>query len=480
MPVSHRRRLTSLLVLTAGSLLALAPRSAAQGWQTLAPATSPQGRAGAALGYDDVRRVAVLFSGAQFQSAPPAIVFRDTWEWNGTTWSQMAPPQSPSARLDAAMAFDPNRRRLVLFGGIDLTTGQLLNDTWEYNGITWTPRPTPNAPTPRRTTIAWDPVRQRTMLFGGDEGLSGMSFNDTWEYDGSTWTQSISALAPPPAGRAAVCYDTARSVMVALAINASGQAETWERTGTGWMRRTTARTPLIGRGTMAYDPVRQVCVYFDSHTVYNPVVALRTAKTWEYDGVNWFDTTTSQRPRRLGSAATALVYDLNLATCLSFGGNPNSFPGGSTNETRSYVAPMSYGAADPYGSGCPLRLGAPPSFVMTTIPSVGHDWEGRVTNLTSTTARATVTFGLSDTTWAGFSLPYDLGTVGLPGCLLLTSVEVGVPMTPLFGQLPISISVPNSPAFAGLAFYNQLVVIDPSSPNGIGAVTSAIAAVVGS
>lgn len=34
------------------------------------------------------------------------------------------------------MAYDPNRRRIILFGGVNMF-GTALNDTWEWTGFNW-------------------------------------------------------------------------------------------------------------------------------------------------------------------------------------------------------------------------------------------------------------------------------------------------------------------------------------------------------
>jgi hypothetical protein len=73
----------------------------------------------------------VLFGGF----APDSTVIADTWTWNGTTWTQQAPPVSPGGRQWAQMATDPNGR-VMLFGGqgIDAQHNQVvLADTWNVS-----------------------------------------------------------------------------------------------------------------------------------------------------------------------------------------------------------------------------------------------------------------------------------------------------------------------------------------------------------
>jgi len=37
----------------------------------------------------------------------------DLWEWDGTTWSEVAGDVRPSGRMNAAMAYDPFRKSLI-------------------------------------------------------------------------------------------------------------------------------------------------------------------------------------------------------------------------------------------------------------------------------------------------------------------------------------------------------------------------------
>jgi hypothetical protein len=76
----------------------------------------------------------------------------DTWIWNGSNWIQQNPTNSPSPRAAAAISLSPvahgqssnqnsNQNSngefdVVLFGG--LQGANSLNDTWTWNGKTWT------------------------------------------------------------------------------------------------------------------------------------------------------------------------------------------------------------------------------------------------------------------------------------------------------------------------------------------------------
>jgi hypothetical protein len=108
--------------------------------------------------YDAARGRVVLFGG--FDGSR----LGDTWEWDGTTWSEISHPVSPSARSSHAMAYDAARGRVILFGGLD---GSLrLGDTWL---------------TQYRSRTSPD----ESCRFGRDtdgDGLSGCDDPDCWAY----------------------------------------------------------------------------------------------------------------------------------------------------------------------------------------------------------------------------------------------------------------------------------------------------------
>ena len=77
----------------------------------------------------------LMFGGAAGQSLQP---LGDTWSWDGTNWTELAPTSSPSARAYAQMG--SLRDTPVLFGGAD-AQGNVLGDTWTWTGTTWVPAP---------------------------------------------------------------------------------------------------------------------------------------------------------------------------------------------------------------------------------------------------------------------------------------------------------------------------------------------------
>lgn len=205
-----------------------------------------QARLAHAMVYDSVRARTVLYGGRT-----PTGFSNETWEYDGFSWSQKLPAHAPSARHHAHLAFDVMRARVVLFGGVG-EDGAPLSDTWEYDGIDWTQKSVALSPPPRFAgAMAYHAGRQRVVLYGG---LSTMPLSDTWEYDGTSWTLR-SITSPGPSSFHAMAYDAANDVIVMF--SRAAQPETWKYDSTGWAMVTT--TSPRGRlvSAMAYDPTSQ-------------------------------------------------------------------------------------------------------------------------------------------------------------------------------------------------------------------------------
>jgi len=159
-------------------------------WTPRAPTTSPAERYGSAMAYDARRGVAVLFGGYAINSLGSARA-SDTWEWDGTDWTEVTPASSPvSPRYYHAMAYDPAVGQVMLHGGI----GEFgaVGDAWFWNGSAWAPvLPTTEAPPPRgHQALAYDGTRRAALLFGGS------AFANPTVPLGDTWVMSIESSVP--------------------------------------------------------------------------------------------------------------------------------------------------------------------------------------------------------------------------------------------------------------------------------------------
>src|SRR5207253_2073426 len=115
--------------------------------------------------YDRVHFQVVLFGGAD----AAGNVLGDTWTWDGTTWTQAA-VTGPSARADAALTFDATRAKTVLFGGTTTGTAAGANaETWIWNGDSgnWAAAGTTIPPARSGHALVYDAARTETVMFGG-------------------------------------------------------------------------------------------------------------------------------------------------------------------------------------------------------------------------------------------------------------------------------------------------------------------------
>jgi hypothetical protein len=312
--------------LAAGFSLCLLGVSTAQaGWIQRTTPVTPPARGFHALAYDAARGVTVLFGG---QNSSWALV-ADTWEWDGVVWTQRSTATAPSPRAVHAMAYDTARGRVVLFGGAAGSGSGTDNDeTWEWDGVTWMQMQPTARPSPRRcASMTYDPTRGVCVLFGG--GISGSGtpvLNDTWEWNGSTWTQSMPTVRPPARWGSYLAADGTGHVL--LSGGGAGFIElndTWTWDGVAWQQLAPPVQPIARRnGGAAFDSQRGLFLAWSgSQTSFGPFGPSHypEGSTWVWDGSNWRRDSRPFAPP--GRYATAAAYDVNRGRMVGFGGcNP--------------------------------------------------------------------------------------------------------------------------------------------------------------
>jgi hypothetical protein len=206
---------------------------------------------GFAMSYDSRRKRVVLVGGTQSAK---------TWEWDGTTW-HVAATEGPGARYEPSMAYDSVHDRTILFGGVitDSSKPVIPNDTWQWDGKTWSRLDTDV--TPRSSGgMAFDAKRKKIVLFSGDQ--------ETWEWDGNRWHRVASigptsrlgyAMAYSPEHEAVILYGGFRG-------NESPLNDTWQWNGTNWEKMIIpgpSRRMSSDHPCLAYDEISKMIILFN-------------------------------------------------------------------------------------------------------------------------------------------------------------------------------------------------------------------------
>lgn len=161
------------------------------GWVPLKPEHTPGPRFNAAIAIDPVRERVVLFGGTSEWLGGIFLYNNDTWEWDGQDWIEMHPKTVPPARAGHMMAYDAKRNVVVMFGGMEKGEDYVLSDTWEWDGTDWKIMNVDYYPDARRDgQLFYDPVRETVILSGGfyyDYDKVPTMIDNSWEWNGSEW-----------------------------------------------------------------------------------------------------------------------------------------------------------------------------------------------------------------------------------------------------------------------------------------------------
>ncbi len=415
---ARRRALLALLVasLTALPQLVAAPRAAlasSGSWTQLA-STGPGARNRAVMVRDEARGDVLLFGG-QGSSG----VLNDTWTWDGTTWTQQHPATSPPARAAAGAAYDRLHGRVIVFGGVISMGGnlQFFGDTWSWDGSTWTELHPATSPSARQlANMAWDPSGNQLLLFGGH---NGEALGDTWTWNGTTWAQVVSAVSPSARVESAMATDDASSNVVlfgGFGVASTEDGDTWSWHNGAWTQLSPYPAPPARSGAaLAYDAAGSRLVLFGGGCCGYPATST-DSDSWTWDGQRWtLASFTTPSARQYASATSAGAG----GTVVLFGGQTASGNAADTWQWNDTAPPPHPTAGILFGQyrgiGCstgPSTCGSEsdPTGTQQSYDGVEIGWEGRRDAIVNTYAG----WGESDATlfqrtlpgiWNGGSVP---------------------------------------------------------------------------
>ena len=143
---------------------------------------------------------------------PSAIRLADTWEWDGVVLDPDAARCIRRRHGCRRRCVRSKRKRIVMFGGYQLNYGAPAQDTWEYDGVDWTPKPIGTLPAtaraPRwpttRTSALHDVRRHPARTTSGTPAR----VNETWTYNGTDWAMLNPLTKPPVRAGARMAFDS--------------------------------------------------------------------------------------------------------------------------------------------------------------------------------------------------------------------------------------------------------------------------------
>jgi hypothetical protein len=301
--------------------------------------------------------VVILFGGTWLgpEDADVHNVSDDTWMWNGVSWTLLSPPNRPPALQNPYLAADPSGTKLVLFGGENVMH-QESDQTYTFDGTTWTDRTGAIKPPARQdASMATDVVNNGVALFGGLQ--DGSYTNDLWLFStlSNTWTMLqptsafgtclafTSTVRPCERGGAALASDPDTNGLVLFGGNA-GYADTWVWNGAAWSKKTPVHSP----------PTREFAAFarFDADTsILFGGEPAADPEAWSWDGTDWTDLDR-------GPASRAAMHMALLDSTASRTAKMVVFGGVSTDGARlTYDDTWSY---DPTAPGPPPPPPPPP------------------------------------------------------------------------------------------------------------------------
>jgi hypothetical protein len=232
--------------------------------------------------------------------------FDDLWAWDGKTWTHIVQgPMHPSGRAQAAMAYDPSRKALILYGGNG--NQGMSNETWEWTDSNGWKEVFPPTKPDRLAGhgMVTDTTRLKILLFGGmsdvvfgpfSNGEFGPIYsepmrNEVWEWDGTalTWTNRTppaSSSSPMPRQQPLMTYDDVERKLFLYDGENLGQDMNnfwlWDPASAGWSQQKTSEAskglyPFV----VGYDSIRKRQIFVLSMNDY--LTGRSANETWELD-----------------------------------------------------------------------------------------------------------------------------------------------------------------------------------------------------
>jgi hypothetical protein len=220
-----------------------------------------------------------------------------TWTWDGSSWTSRSAKSAPKDAGPGAMVFDAKLGQVVYVNG--------LAQAWAWTGSDWKSLDSPGAPRVARRDLA-APVT--TFAVGYDESRALLVYalsSSTWTWDGSAWKEVAGGIdAADARPDAHLAFDRTHRQLVYV-----GSRFTWTWDGTRWQQHA---QPAIAKGTLGYDAARGTVLLVQQETSACDQSACRTS-IWTWDAKTWSQVPTDRVPllplTRSGASLPPMAFD---------------------------------------------------------------------------------------------------------------------------------------------------------------------------
>ncbi|MEM7551507.1 MAG: kelch repeat-containing protein [Bacteroidota bacterium] len=278
-----------------------------------------------------------------FGGASEKEVLNDLWVLKDSSWSYVKAENGPAPRTFASMVYDKKNERIILFGGSRVLFGKevssenLLNDTWELKNDRWKKIDTRKSPIARaEAETVFHNERGSIILFGGYviDGGKYLKLGDTWEFSENEW-RPVSSEGPSPRHGVSMGYDFLNQHIVLFGGSTEdkqygeSEGQTWVFKNDHWSMINTVQPSGVYNASMAYHKKTNEFIRFGGWNGDR-----RINETWSYKKENWnkLPVQNSPNPRN----HSRMIYDEKRDRILLFGGHNGTEVFGDLWEFRDY------------------------------------------------------------------------------------------------------------------------------------------------
>ena len=261
------------------------------------------------VAYDRNRNRLMIFGGVEFENEKwiePGSVH----EWDGNKWTT-SDAAGPKGRRAGSWVYDERRKETFLFGGV--STGKVqpdsvLLDVWKWDGTNWSIINT-NCPV-KEPEATYDPVNQRILVYGDANNKNVVNYElspafELWAFKNGSW-KKLSGDGPDITGSRKISFDAERNKLV-VPVFKENKLVVWEWADAGWTKSEfEASCPVYRtRFAMAYHPGEKTTYLFGGLSAERAALG----DLWKWDGKQWKSVEIKEGPSKRNSAHFVFAGD---------------------------------------------------------------------------------------------------------------------------------------------------------------------------